>query len=130
MRKKNTKEFSVELLVVGSAASVASRSTSRAASATSVGRTASISVTSSVAAVLSPDGGGGLLTDPSWPRGGLRPLGWWVEFASSPLLGLSLQVLNLGLEHVDEQLEAMGQRMDRVGAPDVLTIVVNQGKTG
>ena len=42
----------------------------------------------------------------------------------------SLQVLNLGLEHIDEQSEAMGQRMDRVGALDVLPIVVNQGETG
>ncbi len=41
-----------------------------------------------------------------------------------------MQVLNLGLEHIDEQSEAMGQRMDRVRAPDFLAIVVNQGETG
>ena len=117
-------------LVVGTAASVALGSSSRAASATSVGRMASVSTTSTEAAVLSPDGGGGLLADPGRPRSRLRPLGWWLEVASSSLLGLALQVLNLGLEHIDEQSEAMGQRMDRVGAPDVLPIVVNQGETG
>ena len=109
---------------------MASGSSSRAASATSIGRTASVSATSTEAAVLSPDGVGGLLADPGWPRSRLRPLGWRLEVASGSLLGLALQVLNLGLEHIDEQSEAMGQRMDRVGAPDVLPIVVNQGETG
>ena len=109
---------------------MASGSSSRAASATSIGRTASVSATSTEAAVLSPDGVGGLLADPGWPRSRLRPLGWRLEVASGSLLGLPSQVLNLGLEHIDEQSEAMGQRMDRVGAPDVLPIVVNQGETG
>ncbi len=115
--KKNYEKILRETSVVGSAASVASGSSSRAASGTSVGRTASVSATSTEAAVLSPDGGGGLLADPGRPRSRFRPLGWWLEVASSSLLGLPLQVLNLGLKHTDEQSEAMGQRMDRVGAP-------------
>ncbi len=107
-RKKNTNEKILrDILVVGTAASVASGSSSGAASASSVGRAASLSATSTDAAVLPPDGGWGLLTDPGRPRGRLRPLGWRLDVAPSSLLGFSLQVLDLDLEHVDQQSEAM-----------------------
>ena len=117
-------------LIVGTAASVASGSPSGAASASSVGRVASLSATSTEAAVLPPDGGRSLLTDPGRPRSRLRPLGWRLDVTPSSLLGFSLQVLDLDLEHVDQKSKAMGKRMDWIGAPDVLSIVVDQGQAG
>ena len=111
---------------VGSTASVASEP-SEAASAASAAATAASSLP---AAELSPDGGGGLLADPGGPGGWLGSLGWRLESASSPLPGLALQLLDLVLEHVDQQPEPMRQGVHRIRPPDILSVVIYQGKAG
>jgi hypothetical protein len=120
-KKNNTTIFSV-----GFTASVASES-SEAASAASASTTAASTLS---AAVLSPDGSGCLLADPGGPGGWLGSLGWRLESASSPLPGLALQLLDLVLEHVDQQPESMRQRVHWIRPPDILSVVVYQGKAG
>ncbi len=87
-----------EIFSVGSSASAASESGFETASTASVGAAAASSLKT---AVVSPDGGGCLLADPSGPGGRLGPLGWWLEDAASPFSRLAKQVVDLGLKHVD-----------------------------
>ncbi len=108
---------------VGSTASVASEP-SEAASAASAAATAASSLP---AAELSPDGGDGLLADPGGPGGRLGSLRWRLEYTPSPFPGLALQQLNLSLEHVHQQSEAVWEREHWIRSPDILSAVVNQG---